>query len=445
MSWLLTNEARWKPTPARLTWARKIISACGGTDEDVAQWVDYHHAVSDFVAHGGTLPKPPGDAEKATAEEVAAEIRHYLGAVIDVLGRTMAWLPDPDIDANFEQRMVTAWDEIPERRVDGGPSFGFRDTRQGDVSWNRAVEEVAVAVVLADAGYGKTWLLRHHGRQLARSALAALESGAPVDELVLPLFTHAAELAAHWAAGKAPSNAVLGAAMLPLRESGFTLDARLRDYLEDRLLGEQSGVHVLVDAWDEVFDDDHREAARQAVRWLHGLVVHPGGPRLVLASRPTGYSDPFGVADADGDLEYSAPRYFELGVLAETQVRHLWRAWFRYRGQPLPEQRLLPAIAPRSPLRRFVHVPLIAAFCAWVAEEETVAQTRSELYRQVLGRFLSRQWKPGSTPSGSPHQDPAHRGQLHRALMELAWHMAAGGSTWRRHCARGLRDDPGGR
>lgn len=77
-------------------------------------------------------------------------------------------------------------------------------------------------------------------------------------------------------------------------------------------------------------------------------------------------------------------------------------------------------------------MPLIAAFCAWVAEEEEAARTRVGLYEQVIRRFIGTYWKEGEkTASGRAiRQDTLRQKQVRHALEQLAWHMSAAGPEW---------------
>jgi len=404
-------------------------------------------ATAEVTAAEAALQAAGHEIDAATADGAAlgGDLRRYLEALVDTVGRTLGWLPYGDLDAGFEQRRVSVSDDPPTVGTARTMPLRSRSLLRGDVRWERAIDQVPVAVVLADAGSGKTWLLRHHGRLLARQALAALDVGAAPAAVAVPLLMHAGELARAWTGGRSPSDAVVAAGLLLARAAGFGGSLPLRRYLADRLRPGAPPVHVLVDAYDEVFDDGQRTALAEALGWLAGMVRRSSGPRLVLTSRWSGYDDPFlpdfgaddnddgdGLSDAEfADREARQPRYLQLGVLDEHQVRRLWDRWFELRGRPLPAERLEPAIAPRSPLRRFVHVPLIAAFCAWVAEEETVGQARSQLYEQVLRRFLAQPWKVGPAPTGSLRQDGARRRMIEDALVVLAWEMAAARPHWR--------------
>jgi hypothetical protein len=365
-------------------------------------------------------------AQRAAME---GELRDYLAALGRVLAQTPAWLPYRRLDSGFAERLVKVSDEAPVPAPDGGL---YREAPPpGTVRWERAIEGVPIAVVLADAGYGKTWQLRRHCLRLCERALAALDSDMPISEVRLPLWVPAGDLARSWPGGGSPAASVAAAATSELRRFGKPVSAELTDFLAGALA--VGSVDVLIDAYDEVFNDQLRSSVKQALSWL------TEGPRrekaqLILASRQAGYDQPFdlrGDPEEDDAAPGERPYYVHLGPLEESQVQVLWAEWFAARRLPVPDERLQPAVTPNSPLRRFVGVPLVAAFCAWVAEHEEVSSTRTGLYGQVLRRFLGQAWKTDPPAASSARQDGARRAVLEEALVEMAWLMATEQGRWR--------------
>jgi len=364
-------------------------------------------------------------AQRAALE---GELRDYLAALGRMLAQTPTWLPYRRLDSGFAERLVKVSDEAPVPAPDGEL---YREAPpQGTVRWDRAIEAVSIAVVLADAGYGKTWQLRRHCLRLCELALAALDSDMPISEVPLPLWAPAGDLARCWPGRGSPAVSVVTAATSGLRRFGVPVSAELTDFLAGRLTA--GSVHLLIDAYDEVSDDRLRSSARQALRWLADEPRRET-TQIILASRQAGYDQPFDLRgnpdenDAPGDRPY----YVHLGLLEESQVRALWAEWFSARRMPVPDERLQPAITPSSPLRRFVGVPLVAAFCAWIAEKEDVSFTRTGLYGQVLSRFLAQAWKTDDLPAaGSVRQDGTRRAMLEAALVEMAWLMATERGRW---------------
>jgi len=360
---------------------------------------------------------------------MAGEVRDYLSALGQMLAQTPAWLPYRRLDSGFAERLVKVSDEAPVPAPDGGL---YRELPPpGTVRWERAIQGVPIAVVLADAGYGKTWQLRRHCLRLCEQALAALDSDTALSGIRWPLWAPAADLARCWPGGDHPAASVAAAATAELRRSGQPVSAELVGFLAEALTA--GSVSVVVDAYDEVFDNQLRYAVKQALNWLTAG-SRRGQAQLILASRQAGYDQPFdlrGDPEEDDVAPGGKPYYIHLGLLAESQVQVLWAEWFAARARPVPDERLQPAVTPNSPLRRFVGVPLVAAFCAWVAELEAVSATRTGLYGQVLRRFLGQAWKTSPAAASPAPQDGARRALLEEGLTELAWLMATEQGRWR--------------
>jgi hypothetical protein len=387
------------------------------------------------------------DLDRQATSLTELDLRSYLTVLSTALRATPSWMPYDRLDRAFLERSVTVHPDAPTRAPGGALPGQDRGLLVGEIPWAAAIREVPIAVVLADAGYGKTWLLRRHCLRLCEAALGQLQSGVAVAEVTVPLLVHAHQLAARWHAGRRPWEALLDAAVHGL-DLGLRDEAGLRDFLAGRLNPSAPVSYVLIDAYDEVFDDELRDALRGALGWLAGLARTEQGPRLLLTSRPARFASPFhplGGSGEGGDgptppteageEDGPAPppvHYLCLGVLAEQQVRRLWARWYELRGGPVPEDRLSPALAPGSAIRQAVRVPLVAAFCAWVAESESVAPNRSGLYEQVVDRFLGMRWQAGPPSDMSVmRQDPALRARFRDAFTELAWQMAAGAARWR--------------
>src|SRR5262249_38263887 len=93
------------------------------------------------------------------------EVMRYLVALHDALGRTASWHPPGDLGKLFAERWVKVVGG--ESRSEVAPGLLYEASRhliRGDVTWREAIAPTRIAVVLADAGYGKTWLLKHHAR-----------------------------------------------------------------------------------------------------------------------------------------------------------------------------------------------------------------------------------------------------------------------------------------
>jgi hypothetical protein len=432
-----SDASGWRPPSPQTCRTVDALGRARGIASDLAQRREALDQAAEALRNAKAVDRAADTARNLSYAQRAAldgELRDFLTASSRVLSRTAPWLPYRRLDSGFAERFVKVTDQAPTPDPDSG-LYQVVPPR-GTVRWDQAVEGLRIAVVLADAGYGKTWQLRHHYLRLCRQAHSALDGGAALAEVPLPLWVTAADLARCWTeAEQGPATAVITAAAQEPRRAGLAMGRELAGFLADRLTTEVT--HVLIDAYDEVFDDSLRLALKQALAWLTDRDRAPAA-RIILASRRAGYDQPFDVragTPEDDDEDQPAterPCYLYLGALEEAQIRQLWAGWFAERGRAVPEDRLEPAVTPSSPLRRFVGVPLVAAFCAWVAERETVSLTRTGLYGQVLNRFLAQAWKPDPPPGGgSLRQDGARRARLEEALTELAWVMATEDGRWR--------------
>ncbi|MEV5632071.1 NACHT domain-containing protein [Micromonospora tulbaghiae] len=374
---------------------------------------------------------------EAELDDPIDEVVDYLRALHEALGRTPSWHRHAVVDAGFLERKVTMITH-PARdlhQITTPTQMYSAPNRivEGRVAWREAITPTRIAVVLADAGYGKSWLLKLYGRILCQEALDRLGRGELLADVPLPIWLHAADLASRWTTGGGPIASVLDAAGTVTAEKGYVPSSALRKVLAARLARSGPDLHVLVDAYDEVFDDNDHQAAGKALRWLASLTTAQSGPRIVLSSRPSGYQCPFSTAGpVPGTPQPADPRYLLLGALSEDQVTELWQGWYSAAPLPYPAERLDPVLRPDSRMRDFARVPLVAAFCAVVAETTAVHPTRAGLYDQVLATFLSLAWKEDDrSPRGTgPARDPVQQVAWNRALEDLAWGMATDPRGW---------------
>ncbi|MFD4640765.1 BTAD domain-containing putative transcriptional regulator [Lentzea sp. NPDC058436] len=361
------------------------------------------------------------------------ELLTYLRALQSALSRAMRWHPGENIAATFSERSVRAdSDPSASSSSDGGSHRRRRELVRGDQSWADAVELARLVVVLGDAGYGKTWQLRAHGVELCDRAITALRAGADPMAVEIPLWAHASSLiSARDSSDRADQ--VIRAASEIVANSPEAISPSLRASLVRGMTVDEGRLHVLVDALDELFDSDAQDESSAVLSWLAERVDAGRHLRVVVTSRPVGYRNPFRTRQRAADRRQVPVHHLSLGALTSGQVLELWRNWFAHREEDFPEDRLLPLLTPGSPLAEHVRVPLIAAFCAWVAEVVPAARTRVGLYEQVLRRFIASWWKQGerTTINSTTRQDPLRQKQVRHALEQLAWHMSTEGATWR--------------
>ncbi|KOU36157.1 NACHT domain-containing protein [Streptomyces sp. WM6368] len=256
-------------------------------------------------------------------------------------------------------------------------------------------------VLLANAGYGKSWLLRMYARHLGRGILERPgEDGIPA-----PVLLRCGELAAR-------PEATLGAALAAHLTGRGLLPEKSRPHVV-RLLG-AGRLHLLLDAYDELPDT----AARSA---LHALfVTAPAGLRCVVAGRQAGYPGP----PPDG----GGPAWEEhhLEPFAEPQTRAVIDIWPL---TPAARASLTDRLAAPG-LTGLAQVPLLLALLCALAEEvppgggvPDLPASKGELYERMLRRFLVHEHRP-------PAADDTDADRLLGVLAPVAHHFATRPDGW---------------
>jgi HEAT repeat protein len=239
------------------------------------------------------------------------------------------------------------------------------------------------AVILGDAGFGKTWLLRAEARHLAALAAKGLRAQAVgLDKVPFPVLAGLNQLTqtadpiedhlSNLAAG------VLG------REATTSFSKFVR-----WKLGTRECV-VLLDGWDEVPVEQpadgqpvgYQRGYRQELgRRLHEFIKRFQEPTILLTSRLAGYRP---VPD------WGLSEVTLLGF-SEAQVRRFVGAWFD--GRPKVAADFLRALTDNAPARGMSRVPLLLSLmCRAFADDARVVSRRAVLYDRCL-RGLLRDWR----------------------------------------------------
>lgn len=419
------GEAGWKP-PSMATceaidaFGAEVLGQRFGLVQALHRDEEVHSTVAMFTSRVAAIERQTSADEDGADALAVAEYLEWLTASVNSLAD---WHPHDTLDEVFQDRKVSVSEDPPSLVNEANNTYDeLRPLPRGEISWTQAVQELDIAVVLADAGFGKSWQVRDHTFRLASKLSRSPES----HTLEFPILVHAAALARAWRESRSPVDAIVSAASLGLGSAHqAALSQRSRSELVRRLTQPAAPVVVMIDALDEVLTPMDRLSVTAALRWIAERTV-TSSVRLILTSRAAGYVDPF---SRGGSNRSQKAHYVRLGVLEEPQVRWLWRHWYASLGRDMPTDQLDAVLSPDSALRVLAHVPLIAAFCAWVAEDDSVATTRAGLFAQIVDRFLARPWNV--TAEGlDGTSDPAARSTLHGTLVELAWHMASPGEAW---------------
>jgi len=241
------------------------------------------------------------------------------------------------------------------------------------------------AVILADPGFGKTWLQRYEARRLAREEAQHLrEQNKTLDEMILPIFVRLSDLNR--------SDAPLEEALISLIGQGRS--EAFRNLVRQKLSTEQCV--ILLDAWDEVPVERatdgqpiayHPRDRQRLAQRLEAFARHFPQPRLLMTSRIVGYTaSP--IPDA---------QEVELLAFDRPQVEAFVGVWFRDASMSQP---FLSMLRKNHPVRGLTRIPLMLTLICRAYQENQLtsprlrgAPTRSvDLYERCL-RGLLRDWK----------------------------------------------------
>ena len=171
------------------------------------------------------------------------------------------------------------YDPFRSRPEDRGLGRETRQTEPLDWEQVRGEERFRQLVVLGDPGFGKSWLLAYEARRRIQECLNRLESERP-RELTIPVLIRLQDLA-----DKVYEKATLRETLdlsLKAREDLYTEE--LRAYIQEQL--QQGRVALLLDAWDEVSDEDRRRVLITQIEVCSRIYTGP----MVLTSRPARFN-----------------------------------------------------------------------------------------------------------------------------------------------------------
>jgi hypothetical protein len=266
--------------------------------------------------------------------------------------------------------------------------------------WGRATTDHARMVLLADAGLGKTWLLRMHARLLAEEVLAGPEA----EDAALPVLLGSADLAVR------PEPTLIRAVTAHLIDLDVVPDTKAaRDSLHRWLRAGR--ILLLVDAIDELPTADSRGR-------LHRLLATaPAALRLILAGRQAGYTGP--PAGGGTWTEYL------LEPFGKPEAAAMVQSWPLAPVARASVQARLAAPA----LTGLTRVPLLLALLCALAEEPGLSGTpdlpasKGALYERILRRLLVHEQRP-------PAADDTEADRLLSLLAPIAFYFADRPDGW---------------
>lgn len=297
------------------------------------------------------------------------------------------------------------------------PESETEETDRGKVlDWDD-VKGVQRGVILGDAGFGKTWLLKYEGWRLARNQRALLENGEiELNEVELPIFVLLGDLA-HELDGVRNSVDVQAAIIRSLR-NGRQEVLKVLETLNQSL--KNNTACLLLDGLDEV----PVTLRRPLIDGLENLHC-----RILITSRITGYQSLFRPRDDESDRE------LEVIAFEEPQIGLFIKAWFaslekQTGGRRADDRarRLYEFLIDHPNLLALARIPLLLTFiCLLAREPAELPSRRITLYRDILRSLLDGLWRPRNERRGV-----GQRPRKIEILKEVAWHFAKNESrnTW---------------
>jgi hypothetical protein len=374
--------------------------------------------------------QPACEARAEAPDDLAAELRKYLRGLAERVAELSPLFPErlrtssaggtrfdqlrqqvrvlPDRSA-LPQALAAEREQLRARGLDPDalaytPGRGRADREDGE-DRRKAVEKAVPrvwdeqaaaafrrAVILADPGFGKTWLLRHEARRVACQALERLDQASP-EAVEVPFFCRRLS-------DLARTDGDLDQDLVQLAGTGRS--EGFRKWLRGRF--ESDRCVILLDALDEVpeerpdyggsvqFLPRFRQRLRQRIEAFSGAFSRP---RLLLTSRVVGYAgSPIPEAEE-----------LELMPFGQEETEAFVAVWF---GEGQKAQPFLDHLRQSPAIRGLARIPLmLLLLCRSFEGENQLPSRRVDLYRRCL-RGLLGEWKgeKQARPVGAAEIDP---------------------------------------
>jgi hypothetical protein len=253
-------------------------------------------------------------------------------------------------------------------------------------------------VILGDPGMGKTWLLHWEARRLAQEALDQLERSARPDEVQIPIRLRLYDV------GKIMSEEDRSFEEAVIKCFSDKRIRRIRRPNESAKLPSESlinlikqktgteGAWLLLDALDEVLNDEYRNALIADGGSSQGIKPFLGNnpdARVLVTSRTTRYDGAFSDVIRQDETE----REMELLPFEDEQIEEFARGYF---GEEEEAEGFLDELDDSAQIRGMAEVPLLLTFLCKIYESRKdsgfQSTNRAQVYEHIVNKILSATW-----------------------------------------------------
>ena len=353
------------------------------------------------------------DAVQAARSEMADAVavftalgKQQAGSLGELQGVLIAGATDADVMVYLRNR-IKDWDKSVWLPAGRKPSSLERRLRGRESETELPADEALVGqrllAVLGGPGAGKTWLARRYARMCAQQALAALEAGADLLSVEIPVYT----TWDGWSKANGGTRQAIVAASFASGSGHSDLGGQeIQDRLTRTFTSERQPILAVLDSLDEAADtaQSSRLGELESIdRW-----------RLVVTSRPSAWQTTTGVRDL------AAWRVMTLLDLDLDQVAGFIDQWFA--DNPARAVALANQLKERAQTRQLAATPLLLTFLCLLTQTADnpgvpLPASRRALYQQLLERLVASAWA-NSGPGQETQLDTADVVDL---LTRWAW------------------------
>jgi HEAT repeat protein/nucleoside phosphorylase len=323
------------------------------------------------------------------------------------------------LDRRYKHTVETAWSyaesEAELKRI-YALKGGEEEIKRQQISWKDAKREHSRIVALADPGMGKSTLLRMEVSKTILDSLQVLDSGQPLEEIVIPLFIRLSMLVDEIIA-TSTEEAILDFIqneypnLLKHHENAEVLKF-LNAFLKKQLLNNKC--LLLLDALDEVSPEKRHQLLKKLNVFAKAYPTCP----IVGTSRIVGY----------GGKLVDGAKNMEIVPFSQLQTEQYIETWFtnaqkHLKDQSVSAEGLIQALRDRPQIGGLAQNPLLLSLICSLYQQDklTLPARRCQIYEKAVEYMLGEWRQTRQTPATSGNEAKI------RLLEALAYHFTCKG------------------